>query len=149
MNTTPKFPRFLFVLVSVLVLASMACTITLQSPVVVTASEPTQLANNNPDAQAPENSAPADDGDQRALGPQGQMDRVQHMLELDKVFRADGAAAWLEAAGMPFDWVPGYFDARQPEEETMSLESGTKIVVYPTNPGLQRQQRDRFESYRL
>ena len=75
-------------------------------------------------------SAPADDGDQRTVGPQGGENRVERIMRLDKVFRSSGAAAWLEAAGLVYDWAPGYFDARQPEEETLAMPDGSaKIVV--------------------
>ena len=64
---------------------------------------------------------------------------------------AVGAYADLEASGMIIDTIDG---------ATLSLVTKFGLakeievydiptVLYPTNPGLQRQQRDRFESYRL
>jgi len=116
-----------FIALTVLVIASLACSFgynpqtgfTFQSG--GSAAAQVAIATDAP--------VTADDGDQRAVGPQGPEDRAQHMLELNKIFHSQGAAAWLEAAGMPFDWASTYFDARQPEEETLQLADGTKIVV--------------------
>jgi hypothetical protein len=56
--------------------------------------------------------------------------RNNRLIELDKFFRNIDVEAWLEAAGLVYDWTDDYFDARQPEEETLTLPNGsTKIVV--------------------
>lgn len=50
-------------------------------------------------------------------------EREARLWELNLIFRggnpegtAMNFAEWLEAAGMPYNWTPGTFDARQPEE---------------------------------
>jgi len=53
-------------------------------------------------------------------------DRVARLIELDKVYRAQGWQAWLKAAGVTCDVA---VEARQPEEETVTDAQGVVHVI--------------------
>ncbi|PJE63511.1 hypothetical protein COU89_02935 [Candidatus Roizmanbacteria bacterium CG10_big_fil_rev_8_21_14_0_10_45_7] len=53
-------------------------------------------------------------------------DRIARLIELDKVYRAQGWMAWLKSAGVTCDAA---VEARQPEEETVTDANGAHVVV--------------------
>lgn len=101
----------------------------LQSPIFV--AQATQIVAQSPADEAPvvvsdapqAEDAPIEAPAQPAAQP---ADRVARLIELDKVYRAQGWMAWLKAAGVTCDAA---VEARQPEEETLTDANGAHVVV--------------------